>query len=274
MGGPLGPTRRRIIAVTAFVCGVLALTSFDATAEQATTRSDSPAATSARSAGLVAKGRTLFHSSCASCHGLDAQGMTGRAPSLRGVGALAADFYLETGRMPLASPRDEPTRTRPAFDQADIRALVAFVGSFGGPAIPTVDIARGSLVAGHDLFAIDCAGCHTIQARGGIVTGAVVPALTQATTRQIAEAIRIGPYAMPRFGPGEISPAQVDSIARYVQSTDYPEDPGGWSIGRIGPITEGMVAWLLAIIALLLIARLLGERIPAQTPNETGEEFE
>ena len=197
--------------------------------------------------------------------------MTGRAPSLHGVGALAADFYLETGRMPLPSPRDEPTRTRPAFDQADIRALVAYVASFGGPAIPTVDPARGSLAEGPDLFALDCAGCHTIQARGGMVTGAVVPSLTQATPRQIAEAIRIGPYAMPRFGPGEISEAAaIDSIARYVQSTDHPEDPGGWSIGRVGPITEGMVAWLLAVVALVLIARLLGERIPST--NDTGEE--
>ena len=69
---------------------------------------------------------------------------------------------------------------------------------------------------------------------------------------------------MPRFGPGEISSAQVDSIARYVQSTDHPQDPGGWSIGRVGPITEGMVAWLLAIVALLIVARLLGERTPAR----------
>lgn len=274
LGGPLSPLRRRVVAVTAVVCGVLALTSFDASAQQTTTPSAPEAPTSAPTAALLARGHTLFVSSCASCHGLDARGMTGRAPSLRGVGALAADFYLETGRMPLASPRDEPTRTRPAFGQADTRALVAFVGSFGGPAIPTVDVARGSLVEGHDLFALDCAGCHTIQARGGIVTGAVVPALTQATPRQVAEAIRIGPYAMPRFGAGEISAAQVDSIARYVQSTDHPQDPGGWSIGRVGPITEGMVAWLLAVVALLLIARLLGERIPPQTPKPTGEQPE
>ena len=69
------------------------------------------------SAALVAKGHTLFLSSCASCHGLQAQGIPGRAPSLHGVGALAADFYLETGRMPLATPREEPMRTRPAFAQ-------------------------------------------------------------------------------------------------------------------------------------------------------------
>ena len=55
----------------------------------------------------------------------------------------------------------------------------------------------------------------------------------------------------------------IDSIARYVHSTQSPDDRGGWGIGRIGPIPEGMVAWLLAAAALLLIARLIGERTPA-----------
>ena len=202
--------------------------------------------------------------SCASCHGLQAQGIRGRAPSLRGVGALAADFYLETGRMPLATPRQQPVRTRPAFPQHQIEALIAYVASFGGPAIPTVNPGSGSLSQGQQLFALDCAGCHTIQARGGVVTGALVPALTPATAREIGEAIRIGPYAMPPFGPGQLSDEQIDSITRYVNSTNHPDDPGGWNIGRIGPITEGMAAWLLAVVALLITARLLGERTPPQ----------
>jgi ubiquinol-cytochrome c reductase cytochrome c subunit len=266
LGRPLSRSRRHALAVVAFICGVLALTLFDARAESARAPGRAQAA-SAASPTLVAAGHALFSQSCASCHGLHAQGIAGRGPSLHGVGALAADFYLETGRMPLAAPRQEPVRTRPAFPQPQIRALIAYVASFGGPAIPTVNPGRGSLSQGQQLFALDCAGCHTIQARGGVVTGALVPALTPATPRQIAEAIRTGPYAMPPFGPGQLSNAQINSIARYVQSTDHPDDPGGWDIGRIGPITEGMAAWLLAIAALLIIARLLGERTPAR-PHE------
>jgi ubiquinol-cytochrome c reductase cytochrome c subunit len=197
---------------------------------------------------------------------MNAQGIPGRAPSLHGVGALAADFYLQTGRMPLPSPRQQPLRTRPAFGQPQIAALVAYVASFGGPPIPVVEPRRGSLSDGQRLFEANCAGCHTIQAQGGIVTGAIAPSLSQATPRQIAQAIRIGPYVMPRFGEGELSNGQIDSIARYVQSTRHPEDRGGWGIGRIGPIPEGMVAWLLAMAALLLIARLLGERTPDEPP--------
>ena len=35
---------------------------------------------------LVAQGKALYEDGCSSCHGLDARGITGRAPSLRGVG--------------------------------------------------------------------------------------------------------------------------------------------------------------------------------------------
>jgi ubiquinol-cytochrome c reductase cytochrome c subunit len=262
IGGPLSRRRRCGLAAVAFGCGVLALTCFDARAQSAAPHNASAAGGAAIST-LIAGGHALFLESCASCHGLTAEGIPGRGPTLHGVGALAADFYLETGRMPLATPRQQPVRTRPAFPPRQIRALIAYVASFGGPAIPTVDPARGWLSRGQPLFALDCAGCHTIQARGGVVTGALVPALTPATPREIGEAIRIGPYAMPPFGPGQLSNAQVDAIARYIQSTDHPDDRGGWDIGRIGPITEGMAAWLLAVVALLIIARLLGERTTA-----------
>jgi ubiquinol-cytochrome c reductase cytochrome c subunit len=265
-GGPLSRRSRYALTVVAFVCAVFALTSFDASAENAgATRSSDPG--SGTNPALVRAGHALFVESCASCHGLQAQGIPGRASDLRGVGALAADFYLETGRMPLASPRQQPVRTRPAFPQSQIRALIAYVASFGGPGIPTVTPSTGSVSEGEQLFALDCAGCHTIQARGGVVTGAFVPALTPATPREIGEAIRSGPYAMPPFGPGQLSNDEIDSIARYVQSTDHPQDPGGWNIGRVGPITEGMAAWLLAIVALLILARLLGERNPT-SPRE------
>lgn len=252
----------------AILCGGLALASLAGrgTAQAPTELSPVLTASGTRS---VSEGRRIFSSSCSACHGTLAQGITGRAPSLHGVGALAADFYLQTGRMPLPFPNAEPLRGRPAFDQSQIRALIAYIASFGGPAIPVVKPKQGTPARGQSLFALNCAGCHTIQARGGIVTGAVVPALTQSTPTEIAEAIRIGPYVMPRFSAGEISEADIDSIVRYVQSTQHPEDRGGWDLGRLGPIPEGMVAWLLAIVALVLLARLLGERT-APRPPSTG----
>ncbi len=270
---------RRVLGVAAaLAAGALVLL---ALAGVGTTQSSSATAASARGGGaasaspnavggdaatMIARGRALFLASCSSCHGMDARGIPGRGPNLRGVGALAADFYLRTGRMPLPAPHAQPLRTRPAFPASDIAALTAYVGSFGGPPVPQVVPSAGSLARGQDLFALNCAGCHTIQAQGGIVTGAIAPSLQRATPTEIAEAIRIGPYVMPSFGASEISGSDIDAIARYVQSTQHPADNGGWGIGRIGPIPEGMVAWLIAIAALLVVARLIGERSERSRP--------
>jgi ubiquinol-cytochrome c reductase cytochrome c subunit len=211
---------------------------------------------------LVEQGRRLFLDGCSSCHGDDARGIPGLAPTLYDAGAAAASFYLKTGRMPLSNPKDEPTRgPNPDYSNDEINALVAYVGSLGnGPEVPVVDTNAGSLSEGLEAFTLHCAGCHQVGARGGIVTGGVAPSLNEATPQQIAEAIRIGPYLMPMFGEKTIDQQQVNSIARYVVSTRDPLDEGGWGIGHIGPIPEGMVAWLMAGSALLLVARLIGER--------------
>lgn len=254
--------RRALLLLAAFACAGVALATLS---RQGSAQSSAPieqpqGGGTAAPSGDVALGRRLYVSSCSACHGFAATGIPGRGPSLHGVGALAADFYLQTGRMPLPSPTAQPLRTKPAFPQREIKALVAYVASLGGPPIPVVHPSQGSAAKGEEAFTLSCAGCHTIQAQGGIVPGAIVPSLNESTPTQIAEAIRIGPYVMPRFSSKEISDADIDAIAHYVQTTHRPADRGGWGIGRIGPIPEGMVAWLLAIASLLLLARAIGER--------------
>jgi ubiquinol-cytochrome c reductase cytochrome c subunit len=241
------------LAVAAVVCAGLCLYDFAAASAQ-TAPAPNPR--------LVAQGRALYEDGCSSCHGLDARGIPGRAPSLRGVGELAADFYLSTGRMPIDRPGAQPVRGEPAYPPGEIRALVAFVGSFGGPRIPAVDPAAGNLAQGQRLFTSSCAGCHQIVGEGGMVTRAAVPDLKQATPRDVAEAVRLGPYLMPPFGERQLDRRELDSLARYVEWTKEPEDRGGWGIGHIGPIPEGMVAWLLGLAALILTIRLIGERTP------------
>jgi ubiquinol-cytochrome c reductase cytochrome c subunit len=212
-----------------------------------------------RGAG-AASGQALFADGCVSCHGADARGVPDRGPSLRGAGAASLDFYLSTGRMPLADPTDEPVRADPAFSRRDVDALIAYVSGFGGPAIPSVNPDRGDVARGKEAFTESCAGCHQVLGRGGIVTGAFVPALTDATPRQLAEAVRVGPYLMPKFGERQIDQAELDDIAAYVRAQRDPDDRGGWGIGNIGPVPEGLVAWLLAGVVLLGLVRLLGER--------------
>lgn len=212
------------------------------------------------SPALISLGHTLYDQACSSCHGFNLRGTPGRAPALLGVGPGPVDFYLSTGRMPMPSPYGEPERSRPAFDRRKIDAIIAYISSFGGPPAPTADPARGDLATGYDQFTLHCAGCHQIVARGGMFVGAYVPNLLQATAQEVAEAVRMGPYLMPHFDYHQISQYQLDSIARYVLYTQHPANLGGWSIYNIGPIPEGIVAWLLALAALVIVIRLIGER--------------
>lgn len=221
--------------------------------------------------GMIEDGRELFLEGCSSCHGLAAQGREGVAPTLRGAGAAAADFYLSTGRMPLSAPGDQPLRAESRYSQPQIDALVAYIGSLGGDAIPDVDPAAGDLAEGRELFTEFCAGCHQAVARGGIAPGGFAPDLSEATPTQVGEAIRVGPYIMPVFSERTISDGEIDSIARYVEwSTGSEiEHPGGLSLGFLGPIPEGLVAWFVALAALLVVARVIGERT---TPEPEGAE--
>jgi quinol---cytochrome-c reductase cytochrome c subunit len=213
------------------------------------------------SPALRAQGFSLYQSGCSSCHGIALQGTPGVAPSLRGVGAGPVDFYLSTGRMPLEQPRAQPQRNTPLYSRAKIDALIAFIASFGGPRAPTSDPAKGDLALGFHLFTEDCAGCHQSVARGGITVNAQIPDLQNATPPEIAEAVRMGPYLMPHFDATQIDQHELDSLARYIQWTRHPQNAGGWGIYNIGPIPEGMVAWFIGLLALVIVARLIGERM-------------
>jgi len=221
---------------------------------------------------LLELGSQLYAGNCSTCHGIDGSGVErprpgsgdikGRGPSLQGVGASAADFYLHTGYMPLGNPTDQPTRHPVQFTDREIRALVAYIAGLApGPPIPHPDPAAGNLAVGQELFTEHCAGCHQVAAKGGFVTGARVPPLADASITQIAEAVRTGPYVMPRFSKKVISDDQLNSIIAYVQSTKHPDDRGGWGIGNLGPIPEGIVAWLIAAVALIMTCLVIGERI-------------
>jgi ubiquinol-cytochrome c reductase cytochrome c subunit len=209
-------------------------------------------------------GAALYAGNCSTCHGIAGRGTPDRGPRLTDAGALAADFYLRTGYMPLGDPHEQPKRGRVEFRENELRALIAYVASLGnGPPIPTPHPERGNLNEGLRLFTSHCAGCHQIAGQGGVVTGARVPPLTQATATQIAQAVRIGPYLMPRFSERQITPSQLDSLVRYVQLTQRPADRGGWGIGNLGPFPEGMVTWLLAIVVLIATCVVIGRRLRA-----------
>ncbi|HEY3241269.1 MAG TPA: c-type cytochrome [Acidimicrobiia bacterium] len=212
-------------------------------------------------AGDPTAGRRLYVTGCSSCHGLDGRG-TRIGPPLLGVGAAAADFYLATGRMPLDEPRAQAQRKPPAYSPAEIADLTAYLASLGdGPPIPAVDPDRGNLALGGQTYTANCAACHNSAGSGGALGQAVfAPGVRQASAIEIAEAIRIGPGAMPVFGPDTLDDHDVDSVVRYLLYLRHTDDRGGAPLGRLGPVPEGLVAWLVGLGPMLLAAFWIGTR--------------
>jgi ubiquinol-cytochrome c reductase cytochrome c subunit len=255
------------------VCATIGLFATQVSADDPQSEAEMPASVMpASSGGSVEHGEELFLTSCASCHGEGGVG-TDQAPDLRGVGAAAADFQLSTGRMPDTNPDREPTSKPPAFSDEQIDDLVAYVASLGpGPAIPDVENPPGDLAEGGNLFRLNCAACHSAAGNGGALSlGRDAPDLHGATGVQIAEAMRTGPASMPVFGPDTFTDQQVNSIVRYVEYLRAPDDPGGLSLGLVGPITEGVVAILIGLGILIVITRFIEPRDLQELPVEEEE---
>ena len=213
---------------------------------------------SGASAQTIAQGKQLFTETCSSCHGNAAQG-TSLAPSLIGVGAAAVDFQMSTGRMPAKETGPEMDRKPPQFTTSQIQAIAAYVESLGGgPRIPSgaeTNSAGADMALGQNLFITDCAQCHNFDGAGGALTyGKFAPSLNQSTPTQIFEAMLTGPESMPVFSDTTISPAQKRDMIKYITTLRAEPNPGGFSLGRIGPVTEGIVGFLGGIGVLVFLA--------------------
>ncbi|HEY9522858.1 MAG TPA: c-type cytochrome [Thermopolyspora sp.] len=220
------------------------------------------AALAAGKADDVANGKSLFEANCASCHGLNAEGVEGKAPSLIGVGAASVDFQVSSGRMPAATYQGPQAERKPLADWVTPQAindLSAYVQSLGGgptrPAPEAVDPAKGDAARGGELFRANCIQCHNWTGAGGALTyGKHAPSLNDATPTQIYEAMITGPQAMPVFNDTTITPDQKRDMIAYITAIRSQQDPGGSGLGRIGPVTEGLVGWLAGIGLMILAA--------------------
>jgi ubiquinol-cytochrome c reductase cytochrome c subunit len=206
----------------------------------------------------IAEGKALFEQNCSSCHGPQAQG-TITGPSLIGAGAAAVDFQISTGRMPLKEPDAQAPEKPVPFTQQQIYAIADYIASLGGgPGIPDaqqVSTVGANTALGSQLFSANCAQCHGFAGAGGALTyGKYAPPLTNATATQIYEAMETGPEAMPVFGDGVIPPQAKRDIIAYIEQTRTEPNPGGLSLGRTGPVTEGLLIWLGGLGFLVLIA--------------------
>lgn len=209
----------------------------------------------------IKEGQKLYSVGCASCHGTGGQG-TSDGPSLVGVGAAAVDFQVGTGRMPASSSQMAQIPSKKViYTQAQIDQLAAYVASLGaGPNVPTkeqyskdgADIGRGG-----ELFRTNCAQCHNFVGKGGALTaGKYAPSLEGVDPKHIYEAMQTGPQNMPSFPDTTMTEKNKKDIIAYLNAVNgsETENPGGLELGGLGPVSEGLFAWIFGLGALIAVA--------------------
>lgn len=221
----------------------------------------------------IEEGRKLFTVGCASCHGQNAEGSTdgeGRpvAPSLIGVGAAAVDFQVGTGRMPAQQPNAQVPRKNAVYSPEEIEALAAYVASLGpGPAIPNADaydVSKATdeqVTRGGELFRTNCTACHNFAGKGGALpNGRYAPSLMGVDAKHMYEAMLTGPQQMPVFSDQVLTEQDKRDVIAYLKALETQQDPGGFGLGRLGPVSEGLWGWLVGIGILVAVAVWIGAK--------------
>jgi ubiquinol-cytochrome c reductase cytochrome c subunit len=232
------------------------------------------AAPRAETSTQVEEGKKLFLEGCASCHGMNGEGQfqpdgTVAGPSLIGVGAAAVDFQVGTGRMPLANPGAQAPRKTPIYSDEEIAALAAYVVSLSpsnpGPAVPSPDMYDYSnltpeeLALGGQLYRANCAACHNFAGEGGALSaGKYAPSLMGVDAKHIYQAMLTGPQNMPVFPDTTLRVEDKQAIIGYIKSLETQPNPGGIDLGRLGPVTEGLLLWTLGLGLMIAVAVWIG----------------
>jgi ubiquinol-cytochrome c reductase cytochrome c subunit len=223
----------------------------------------SPAGAAEASASDIETGSELFRANCATCHGMNAEG-TQDGPSLIGVGAASVDFQVGTGRMPMQANGPQAQAKPPQFTEDQVAALAAYVASLGpGPAIPTadqIDPAQGDAANGMQIFRTNCAMCHNAVGAGGALSeGKYAPSLDDSTPAVIYEAMVTGPQAMPVFNDANLTPEEKRDVISYIVA-QRDGSPCGAELGSLGPVTEGLWAWVVGIGLLIACSVWIGAK--------------
>jgi ubiquinol-cytochrome c reductase cytochrome c subunit len=213
----------------------------------------------------VDEGKKLFAVTCASCHGLNGEGQASgviQGPSLVGVGAASVEWQVARGRMPMARPAEQAPQKPTRYSEEEIASLAAYVASLGpGPAIPSpemvnpVDVSEEDVARGGELFRTNCSACHNYQGAGGALPGGkYAPSLDGVSNLHLYEAMIIGPQQMPVFSDEVMRPEDKRAIIAYLNDLEEQPSPGGLALGNLGPVSEGLWAWIAGLGSLMALA--------------------
>ena len=200
--------------------------------------------------------------------------------SLVGVGEGSVYFQVHSGRMPMKRNEAQAERKDARFNEQQTLALAAYVNANGGGPgivrnedgsiameslrgksttdgeINPADVARGS-----DLFRLNCASCHNFTGRGGALSsGKFAPSLDAANEQEIYQAMLTGPQNMPKFSDRQLTADEKKDIIAFVKNAKETPNPGGYGLGGLGPVSEGMLMWFGGIIVMIAFAMWIGTR--------------
>ncbi|ASE10489.1 MULTISPECIES: c-type cytochrome [Kocuria] len=249
----LSQKRRHPLAALALLVMALLLTG--GLYAVATTTNEAKAETTTYSAQDIEEGQKLFQANCSTCHGMQAQG-TSSGPSLIGVGASSVDFQVGTGRMPMQMQGPQAQVKPQQFNEEQTDQLAAYVASLGaGPTVPEeqdLDIAEGNSANGAKIFLANCAMCHNAAGQGGALTrGKFAPSLMGVSEKHIYEAMQTGPQNMPVFNDANITPEEKRDVITYLKTLDNNTTVGGFSLGSLGPVSEGLFIWTIGLVVVI-----------------------
>jgi ubiquinol-cytochrome c reductase cytochrome c subunit len=214
----------------------------------------------------LTEGQQLYQNTCITCHGANLQGVKDRGPALIGVGSAAVYFQVSTGRMPLDAQSAQGEKKPSPFTSEQVDAIGAYIQSQGGgPRKPTGSddqLASGNPARGGELFRLNCASCHNFTGQGGALSsGKFAPSLQESKPSVIYTAMLSGPQNMPKFSDRQLTPDEKKDIIAYVKSVQSGNNsPGGDDLGGLGPISEGFIAWVVGIAALVGVTLWIGAK--------------
>ena len=228
---------------------------------------------------------TIYANQCATCHGSDGGGRTipgtdEDAPALAGnpdVTVPYLDLTIRVGRMP--PPENEPFDNRHrevVIDDAERELLVAYLAQQFDLEGEIPQPPEGDATAGREVYAANCAQCHGSTGAGGVAgAGAWTPEVIGRDAVAVAEAIRVGPFEMPRFGEEQISDQEIGDVAAFLEEVAAEE---GTPLGlvEINPVYASGFAFAFAVLILLSAMWIAGRptMFPDNPPatDETSEE--
>jgi ubiquinol-cytochrome c reductase cytochrome c subunit len=228
----------------------------------------SPFGVAAQEAGedaeaALRRGEELYAVHCGGCHSVDGRG----GVTIQGIEAPAllpevnermtiayGRVVMDTGRMPPAGdPRDNRIR-RVSLTQEQRSDILRFMVERFGLEGDVPEPGHGDVATGLEVYAANCAACHGASGAGGVAGGgAWTPRVNDVSAQTLADAVRTGPFQMPRFDEQQISDEQLGDMAAFLAEV---EEEGGTLLfpGELNPVfASGFGAGLAAVIVILLV---------------------